>query len=316
MKIYGHEKQKTLFQRAIESGRLSHAYLFYGTKGVGKELFARHVAQTMACISGGVSPCETCLACRKVASGNHPDIIYVKAQTQFIKIEDIRKIQEQAMIRPFESKRRVFIIDEADRMNKEAANAILKTLEEPSSSNVFFLITANHRTLLPTVLSRCQKIRFDPLQETMVAKYLEMVESCDEQVAQAIAGLSQGSISRAVEMNTEEFLASRNAICEALHELLTKGALGAFLFAKTIGGDKEDLKRKMEIIQSLFRDATYYKETQSIEKLINKDKATLIRFLASRLTTKEILEIFRMIVSATVAVAQNANRQILLEVMA
>ena len=157
-KIYGHEKQRESFRTAVANNRLAHAYLFYGMDGIGKKVVANSFAQALVCLTGLPDACGVCSACHKAQHDNHPDIIAVQAKTQFIKIDDVRLIQEQVSFRPFEAKRRIFIIDEADRMNREAANALLKTLEEPSAANVFFLISSRHNTLLPTVRSRCQKI--------------------------------------------------------------------------------------------------------------------------------------------------------------
>ena len=162
--IYGHEKQISILQTAAARNRIPHAYLFYGMEGVGKRTVAEVFTKALNCRSNSVDACDECPSCVKIDRGNHPDVIMIRAEGQFIKIKEIRELQEQMKFRPLEGRKRIFIIDDADRMNIVSANALLKTLEEPSASNILILITARPHQLPMTILSRCQHVRFNPLQ--------------------------------------------------------------------------------------------------------------------------------------------------------
>ncbi len=185
--VYGHEKQIKVLQTAISRDRIAHAYLFYGAEGVGKRTVAEVFAKALNCTRGrdSLDACDVCSSCLKIDHGNHSDVITIRAQGQFIKIQEIRELQEQMKFSPFEGGKRIFIIGDADRMNIASANAILKTLEEPSASNILILITSRPHQLPATVLSRCQQLRFNPLRRETIASFLEEKLSLDSKSAHA-----------------------------------------------------------------------------------------------------------------------------------
>ncbi|MEA3470707.1 MAG: DNA polymerase III subunit delta', partial [Thermodesulfobacteriota bacterium] len=197
--IYGQERQKAVLKSAMERGRVSHAYLFHGMKGVGKKTTAEIFAKALNCEEEGFDSCDSCSSCVKMDHGNHPDFVLIEPEGFFIKIEAVRGLQGQIKFRPFEGKKRVFVIADAERMNSPAANALLKTLEEPTSSNILILISSRPHELPRTVVSRCQRLRFNPLSRDVISTFLRDSYSVDEEAARLIASSSGGSIGRALE---------------------------------------------------------------------------------------------------------------------
>ncbi|MBN2687276.1 MAG: DNA polymerase III subunit delta', partial [Deltaproteobacteria bacterium] len=260
--IYNQEQQKAVLQRAMETDRIAHAYLFHGMEGVGKKTAARVFAKALNCRNGSIDSCDECPSCVKIDHGTHPDVIIVAPKGAFIKIEDIRNIHSQSQFRPFEGEKRVFIMENADRMNEPSANALLKTLEEPNRSNILILVTSRPDLLPITIRSRCQKLRFSPVQKETVAMYLREKRSLDGKGADVIASSSRGSIGKAVEMMDEAYLTFKNEVIEKIAGWDGSRDPLAFLsFADEFGNDKKDLSERLEILKSWYRDMLVFKET-------------------------------------------------------
>jgi DNA polymerase-3 subunit delta' len=172
--ILGQENAVHMMRNALIKDRMAHAYLLVGPEGAGKRKTAIMLAKAMNCSSlpGKGDCCEICPSCRKVNGQNHADIIQIEAEGEFIKIDQIRELQRRLSYRPLEGGRRACIIDPADQMNDAAANALLKTLEEPPAETYLFLITAKPHQLLPTILSRCQWVKFKPLSIGSIVQIL------------------------------------------------------------------------------------------------------------------------------------------------
>jgi DNA polymerase III subunit delta' len=216
--VLGQEGALGILRRALASGRVAQAFLFEGAPGVGKMTAARALAQTLECEKE--TGCGECGQCRKVAEGLHPDVIVVEPDGQFIKIAQVRQVTARAAYRPHEGRARVVIFDGADAMNLEAANALLKTLEEPPAQTHFVLVSSAPERLPVTVRSRCQRVRFAPLPTEVVAGWLERERGMAQAEAHAIAALSSGSLARAAELASGEALPMRRE-----HALVT--AMGA-----------------------------------------------------------------------------------------
>lgn len=176
--IVGHERQIEQLQSCLVQHRIPHAFLFYGLEGIGKKTTAFTFAKALNCLTnehdtGPRDACDTCLSCGKADHNNHLDIVVLEPEGPFIKIQAIRNLQERMKFKPWEGKKRVCIIDSAERMNDAAANALLKTLEEPPAANIIILISPLPSQLPATILSRCQQVRFNPLPEEKVASFLQ-----------------------------------------------------------------------------------------------------------------------------------------------
>ncbi|MBM4271455.1 MAG: DNA polymerase III subunit delta' [Deltaproteobacteria bacterium] len=315
--IYGHERQIGVLRNAIAAGRVSHAYLFFGMKGIGKRTVAEVFAKALNCREGksDFDACGRCLSCRKADRNNHPDVITVKAEGQFIQVKEIREIQEQMTFAPFEGGKRVFIMVDADRMNNVSANALLKTLEEPSASNVLILITSRPSQLPMTILSRCQQVRFAPLRREAVISFLQERLSLDPESSYLLASSSGGSIGSALELHEEAFLTRRREILETMEEGHMKDPLMLLSFISSFGQDRGSIMKMLGVLTTGYRDALVYKETGNKDLLVNRDRFDVVQSVAQSRSGKDILNCISSVSRACSAIERNANKQLTLEMM-
>jgi DNA polymerase III subunit delta' len=248
-------------ERAIGSGKVPHAYLFVGPSGVGKRFSARILASALCCDGAGEKPCGVCFHCRKIASGTHPDvrILAVPEDKRKIPIEAVREAEKWLSVSPHEARSKVLIVDPAEEMTEAAANAILKTLEEPRPGSFIVLVTAAASALLPTVRSRCQIVRFRPLDVRTVVDILA-AEGIEPEVAEKAAAVCGGSLERAREHSGAELV----ELLEIVEELLTasseKTPSRALKAAERLRGDRAKTVWALELAltvleERLFSDA-------------------------------------------------------------
>ncbi|TAL18668.1 DNA polymerase III subunit delta' [bacterium] len=194
--ITGHERPKRVLERALRSGRVPHAYLFWGPDGIGKELTARAAAKVLLCRDPGAMKnaafCGRCDGCRKIEAGSHPDLHLLAPGEKAISVDEVRKLLEALSYQAFERGRKIVIIRDVFRMSREGANALLKTVEEPPEETFLFLLAHHRSQLIPTLVSRCQPLRFDPLPEGAVEALLSE-RGIKPEAAKRMAALSGGS---------------------------------------------------------------------------------------------------------------------------
>ncbi len=210
-----------LLRNVLRRGRVPNALLFCGPDGVGKRMAAIEMAKAINCRNKEDDSCGECLSCRKAASGNHPDlrIVIPAKKSRQISIEVIEDVTGQAALRPYESQWRVVILQDAERMNLQAQNHFLKTLEEPPGNTLFILLSQFPRMLLPTIRSRCQQVRFRCLRTETIVELLQAQRDLPVELAQAIAGLSQGQMTRALDLVDSD----KRAIILSITERLAQG---------------------------------------------------------------------------------------------
>ena len=189
-----------LMRNVLQRGRIPHGMLLWGPEGVGKALAAREMAKAVNCRTLADDACDTCLSCRKVMSGNHPDIAVIAPtkKSRIIDVEAVDGINEMASLRPMEGGWRVFILQEAERMGLPAQNHFLKMLEEPPGNSLFLLVTEHPGVLLPTIRSRCQRLRFGALRPATVKQLLLAQRDLPEALAESYSALAQGQMTRAL----------------------------------------------------------------------------------------------------------------------
>ncbi len=208
--ILGQEKAKRIVRQALSKGRIPHAYLFSGIPGVGKTSLGRAIAAYLNCKNREQNEaCGQCRTCNQIERNNHPDLTVIQSEGDSIKIKQVREIQESMRFAPFSGQFRVIIIDQADTMTEEAANAFLKTLEEPPPRNLLILNATEPDNLLPTIVSRCQRVAFVPLEANLIADYLLREIGIEEKTALVLARLSEGSLGKAIAMAQTDFLERR-----------------------------------------------------------------------------------------------------------
>ena len=316
--LYGHEKPKAILRAALEQERIAHAYLFYGMAGIGKRSVALNFAKALNCTRRRelLDACDSCISCRKADHRNHPDIEIIEAQGQFIHKAAVDELQERIKFRPSEGSRCVFIIDEADRLRTEAANALLKTLEEPPPAALLILVTARPHQLPATVLSRCQQVSFTPLPRETVARFLVERLALGSEEADVIAAAAGGSIAHALATNRDDFLALRAQVMAAMAGGW-RGKPGNLLaLLSSLHGYKREVPECLAVLRSCFSDALRWRETRERVGLTNGDRMDLVEALAARLTGRELLACLETIDAAGRALDANANRALTLEWMA
>jgi DNA polymerase-3 subunit delta' len=233
--VIGHEWALGLLEHAITGGRLHHAYLFSGPAQVGKTTLALAFAQTLTCETGAGYPCGVCRTCQRVARGRYPDVQIITAGKSTIQIEQIRALQTDAALSPMEGRYRVFIIPEIERASLPAANALLKTLEEPPPHVVLLLTSTRRDQVLPTVLSRCQIVALRPLPVEQVQATLETRWGVDPQRAALLARLSSGRLGWAVLAHSDPGLwPARAKAFDDLLSLTAAGYVDRLAFAETL----------------------------------------------------------------------------------
>ena len=212
------EEKLQQLMRSVQAGRIVHALLFTGGRGVGKRTAAGWFARAMLC-AGKDKPCGVCPACKRALAGSHPDLRVIRPEKNVIRVDAIRALIDELALKPYEGGRKIAIIEQADRMNDSAQNALLKSLEEPSDSAMFLLLAQSPGALLGTIVSRCRTIRLHELAPEDCARALE-ARGVEPERARLLAGAARGSVGRALEMNADGgFLALRGRVIESLESL-------------------------------------------------------------------------------------------------
>ena len=288
--IEGHEKSIRILQRAIANNTLAHAYLFSGQAGIGKKKTALALAAAVNCVDarpeGG---CGECPSCRKVDTLGHPDVRVLVPDGDEIKIDQIRQVQSDLSLKPFEGAKKVLIVDNAESMNAASSNAFLKTLEEPPGDALIILITAMPQSLLATIRSRCQEIMFHPLPRNVLARALTRQRGLSEEDAWFIAALAQGSMGRGLEMDLDQEKAAREEIATLWSGLAQMGPGAALALAETLAKDRERLERLIEIGVEWLRDALVYRETGEERLLVHARAQQQYRQLADGYSLPRLL---------------------------
>ena len=315
--VIGHRPIVALLARSVARDSLPPSLIFAGPAGVGKRLVATALAQTLNCLSLPSDACGTCAACTRITRGVHPDVLVLEpGDTGLIKIEPVRDAIDRASYRPFEGKRRVVIIDQADALVPAAQNALLKTLEEPPSMSVFILVTARPDVLLPTIRSRCPRLNFRPLSPNEIAGAL-VARGQTETAARAVAAAADGSLGRALEASADDFVQARDVACEVLkHAASTtdprrriEGAKE--LLANTGGGtgasDRSQLTVHLRAMASLLRDIEVLATRADAGRLANSDVRPALDRLTGTYQGDRGIRAFAAVDQAIVALERNAS---------
>lgn len=313
--VYGNALLLRHLRQAVISQKVSHAYLLIGSKGGGKRMIADAFATTLECETGGTQACGHCSSWSAFASGNHPDVVYVRPTKKTLGVDDIREqILEDVSLKQYRYRYKIYIVEQADTMTVQAQNALLKTLEEPPGYAVFLLLAQQEDAFLPTVLSRTVTLRLRPLPDTLVAAYLRQEKGLQEADAAVYAAYAQGSIGTALMLLEDTgFRQMREDILQKLAALPRLGAGEVFLWAKELEQYKEDL-RFLDVMQLWYRDLLLAKRLHSDEYLIQKDKKLEI-FRCAVEPEAELARKAAVIQRARVQLARNANFRLTMEVM-
>ncbi len=312
--VVGHEWALDLLGQAIRSGRPSHAYLFTGPAAVGKTTVARAVAQALVCERGEGPPCGACPTCRRVAEGRYPDVQLVKAEKNTIQIDQVRSLQADAAIAPLEGRRKVFIIREIERATPPAANALLKTLEEPAP-HVVLLLTSNRRDqVLPTILSRCQIMGLRPMPLDQLQAALETRWGLDEERARLLARLSAGRLGWAVAAHTDpELWDRRTRHLDDLLGLLAGNAIARLAYAERLSR-ADDVETVLGLWATWWRDVLLVQQ-RIPETVLNLDRKPQLLQQAELFGAEQVQLALADLMQTLHRIRANVNLRLALDVL-
>ncbi|HHT9131435.1 MAG TPA: DNA polymerase III subunit delta' [Candidatus Tripitaka californicus] len=307
------------FQGVISRGRLGHAYVLYGPEGVGKALFARELAKALFCQTKG-DACDVCNPCRKVDSGMHPDFHWVSPLEgkRDIAKRQIQELEDKAYLKPLEANRRVFVLEDADKMTEEASNYLLKTLEEPPPGTLFLLTTTSAPSLLPTILSRCQMVRFRPLPIEVVKGLLS--EKVDLKGYKGLVALSCGSLGRATKLREERVTSHIDRFLEILQELrsvdsfsITQELMEWCPDTTGLEGRRSLLRTWLDLLLAYYRDMLLYKVGSGGPGLFYEGVVPSFETRTRDLSADTLLQILEDITATVEGLYSNANLNLLMD---
>jgi DNA polymerase-3 subunit delta' len=321
--IVGHDHAIDILRRTLAARQVRHAYLFAGSQHIGKSLLAQRFAQTLLCTGGEdpavapQDPCNRCLACRKVQHGNHPDvhIIARPPDKQAILIEQIRALQNDAARRTMEGRRNIFIIQDAHDMNIQAANCLLKTLEEPEQDVVLLLTVPDPGLLLQTILSRVQQIPMQLLTASQVRQALRERWDVESDEAELVAALAAGRMGWAVQaIEDEDMLTDRKEQLDLLTKALVATRVQRFEIIQRLGTDAEKLRGLLELWLLWWRDMLLA-ANGCLDLTVNVDMRDQIKTQARKLGSSQAERMVRTILQTQETLDQNVNARLALEVL-
>src|SRR5262249_34067448 len=265
--ILGHAAQAAMLGRALEQGRLHHAYVFIGPEGVGKRALAYGLAKAIHCGEAAHDYCGGCASCVQIDNRNHPDVRLIEPLPgkKEISIEQVRTLEKELNYRAFSGKKKFGIIDPASLMNLPAQNALLKTLEEPPADSVLILIAASAGGLLPTLLSRCLRLSFAPLPSAEVARYLVERKGLSSEQAALVAAVSLGSLGRALSPEMAALAAQRAEWIDRIAAM--RETAGWAALAEELAKERADAIRFLEWLAGWDRDVVIYRVTGNTEMI-------------------------------------------------
>jgi DNA polymerase-3 subunit delta' len=288
--------------------------LFTGIDGIGKRKTAVALGMALNCLRPvGVSACGACISCQKVVSGSHPDIITVRPEGAFIKIDQVRSVSRELRFAPLEGNRRVVIMDDAQAMNLEASNAMLKILEEPPEHTILILTASQTTDLLPTIVSRCQQIAFRPLPYEKIAGVLMDQRGLEREAATTLALATKGSLGNALSVDVDGWSVWRSRLLEEISAVSMSSIQPVLAFADALSRDKDGLADALDMLMTWFRDILMHKI--SPDRIVNKDLMDEIERASKGRSVSELLGKVEFVKSAQTAIARNANPRLALEVM-
>jgi DNA polymerase-3 subunit delta' len=327
--IVGHAWAVDYLQRSVARGTIAHAYLFSGPQGIGKATLALRLAQALICERGDGDPCLVCRSCKRVASGNHPDVRAIslaaqaarqkpdEAKSREMRIDTVREWQRDIDLRPFEAARRVFILDDADKLNDQAANAMLKTLEEPPPYAVLILIAQGAGDLLPTIVSRCRVLRLRPVARDEIAAALEtryQLAAPDARLIAAWSGGRTGWAFRAAE--DPSVVEEQQAELDTLAGLRGASRVARLKWAeeraKEYRGDQFTVLASLYLWQSWWRDVLLA-GNGCTSAMTYQDRADELGAVAAAVPLPSVHAFLRHLDRVREQLADNVNTQLALE---
>ncbi|GAA0438000.1 DNA polymerase III subunit delta' [Virgibacillus sp. AGTR] len=305
-----------IITNSMKKDRISHAYLLQGERGTGKEAIALLIAKGIFCETNAVNePCQTCNACKRITSGNHPDVHWIEPDGQSIKIDQIRNLQKEFTYSGLESNKKVYIIKGADTLTVNAANRILKFLEEPSKRTTAIMLTDNSQAILPTIRSRCQVIDLRPLHPTMLQKQL-IEEGMHERNAVLMSTLTNRIDDAFTRINDEWFASARKIVVQLI-EVLSTNPEDIFLFIHqhwvTHFKDRNEQEEGLDLLLIAMKDILYYHIENEAGIVFFAPSDELLELAARRFSQNQLVAVLQAILQAKRKLKQNVHPTLVME---
>lgn len=314
--VIGQAPIKEHIKKSLHTGKISHAYIFYGEKGSGKKTLADLFARALQCEAGSDKPCNQCASCKQALNRNQPDIIYVQHEKPgIISVDEIRKqVNNDIAIKPYSSERKIYIIDEAEKMNVQAQNALLKTLEEPPAYATIMLLTTNLEAMLQTIRSRCVTLTMKPVPDVELQRYLMRDVQIPDYKASICATFARGNVGRAKELAVSpEFDELKEETLQLIKSLSEKSLSDLSAFSKAKADKTSNTEGFLELLHMWYRDVLLYKATASSQNLIFGEEVQHIKRMAVKSTYEGLNRILNSIEEARMRLAGNVNAELTIE---
>lgn len=316
--IIGQEQVKEHLQNAIATQKVSHAYIINGERCAGKEFIANIFAMALQCERQEGEPCQECHSCKQALSANQPDIIRVTHEKpNTVGVEDIRtQINADIAIKPYSSPRKIYIMNEGEKMTVQAQNALLKTLEEPPEYAVILILTTNVNALLPTILSRCVVLNMKPVRDELVKKFLMETVQIPDYKADVCVAFARGNVGKAKLLASSEEFDNIKEEAITLLKYINDMEMSEIVAAiKKINEYKFDVNDYLDIISIWYRDVLMFKATNDANHLIFKGEIQYIRKVADHCTYEGIENIIRALDKAKNRLSANVNFDLTMELL-
>ena len=328
--ILGHEQMIAHLQSAIATDKVSHAYILNGPDNSGKMMLAEAFATTLQCerntenpSEGGVrtahpEPCMECRSCKQAAGKNQPDIIYVRHEKpNTISVDDIRtQVNHDIVIKPYSSRYKIYIIDEAEKMNVQAQNALLKTIEEPPAYAVILLLTTNAEAFLPTILSRCVLLNLKAVPDEKIRGYLMEHYQIPDYHADICVAFAQGTVGKAIRLAcSERFGELKASALQLIRRLDDIDFYEMGEAVRQISYYKLEINDYFELMTVWYRDVLMYKATKDVNSLIFKDEVYEIKREAERSSYGGLETIIKALHKAQIRLNANVNFDLVIELL-
>lgn len=316
--IIGHEQIIEHFQNAITLDKISHAYILNGPDKSGKMMLAEAFATALQCEKKGTEGCMECHSCKQAASHNQPDIIYLTHEKiNTISVDDIRKqINQDIITKPYAGPYKIYIVDEAEKMNQQAQNALLKTIEEPPAYAVILLLTTNADSFLPTILSRCIRLNIKPVDDVKIRAFLMSKYQIPDYQADISVAFAQGNVGKAIQLSTSEhFNELKDSAVQLAKRIKSVDVYELGEVIKQISEYKMSINDYLDIMMVWYRDVLMYKATMDINGLIFKEHIYDIKKQASNSSYHGIQKILKALEKAKIRLTANVNFDIVMELL-
>ena len=316
--IIGHNQIVEHLKNAIQMQKVSHAYILNGEDKSGKMMLAEAFAMALQCEGETSEPCMNCRSCRQAVDHNQPDIIYVSHEKpNVISVDDIRhQINNDIVIKPFSSKYKIYIVDEAEKMNIQAQNALLKTIEEPPAYGVILLLTTNADSFLQTILSRCITLNLKSVNEDLIKEHLMKKYQIPDYQAEGCAAFAQGNVGKAIQLaSSEEFNELKSMTLNVVKKLEDMDLYELNTLIKQANEYKLKIDEYLDLMTLWFRDVLYMKATNDVNNLIFKDEVYDIKKQAAKRTYCGIQNILQALEQSRVRLKANVNFDLVIELL-